>query len=215
MTRTSTPEVDIWRAGNVILTVARSTGEREVTLDSSQTMFAGIANSLLANRDTAFRQVPAREAPELPAALAASVWVGEAKSKFNGVEHICRVWINRANDLPLRIQWWGTEWPEIAPRVLVQEWEFTDFDAEFPADTFAFEVTDADLAPLGITRSDLDKLPASAFSVRLDGVNGAEVVGTVKDCAGGREVKGTLPFSFVHNPSGDAELDFRMVDGKS
>jgi hypothetical protein len=214
LTRTSTPEVDIWRAGNVILTVARSTGEREVMLDSSQTMFAGIANSLLANRDTAFRQVPAREAPDLPATLAGSVWVGEAKSKFNGSEHICRVWINRANDLPLRMQWWGTEWPEIAPRVLLQEWEFTDFDADFPADTFAFEVTDADLAPLGITRSDLEKLPATAFSVRLDGVNGAEVAGTVKDQAGVREVKGKLPFAFVHSPAGDAELDFRMVDGK-
>ena len=214
MTRTSTPEVDIWRAGNVILTVARSTGERKVTLDCSQTMFAGIANSLLANRDTAFRQVPAREVPELPAALAASVWVGEAKSKFNGAEHICRVWINRANNLPLRIQWWGTEWPEVAPRVLTQEWEFTDFDAEFPADTFAFEVTDADLAPLGITRNDLDKLPAAAFSVRLDGVKGAEVVGTVKDQAGAREVRGTLPFAFVHHPLGHAELNLRMVDGK-
>jgi hypothetical protein len=140
--------------------------------------------------------------------------VGEAKSKFNGAEHICRVWINRANNLPLRIQWWGTEWPEVAPRVLTQEWEFTDFDAEFPADTFAFEATDADLAPLGITRIDLDKLPATAFSVRLDGVKGAEVVGTIKDQAGVREVRGTLPFAFVHSPVGDAKLDFRMADGK-
>jgi len=214
LTRTRTPQTDIWRDGNVILTVNRATGEREVTLDSAQTMFAGIANSLLGNRDTAFREVPRREAPDLPPALAASVWVGEATRTFNGAMHICRVWINRANDLPLRIQWWGTEWPEFAPRVLLQEWEFTDFNAEFPTDTFAFEVTDADLAPLGITRSELDKMPATAFSVRLDGVSGAKVVGTVKDEAGVRDVKGTLPFAFVQNPAGDVKLDFRMVDGK-
>jgi hypothetical protein len=214
MTRTSTPEMDIWRAGNVILTVNRSTGEREVTLDSSQSAFAGIASSVMANRDTSFRKLPARDVPELPAALAASVWVGEARTKFNGAEQIFRVWINQTNDLPLRTQWWGSEWPEVAPRVLVQEWEYTDFDAEFPADTFAFELTDADLAPLGITHKELKSLPATAFSVRLNGVTGAEVAGTVKDQAGVREVKGKLPFAFVHNPVGDARLDFHMVDRK-
>jgi hypothetical protein len=214
VTRTITPQSDIWRAGNVILTVNRETGERAVTLDSSQTMFAGIANSLLSMQDTTFKQVNPAQVPELPAALRGMVWVGEASRKFNGAEHICRVWINRANNLPLRIQWWDTEWPEVAPRVLTQEWEFTDFDAEFPADTFTFEVTDADLKPLGIIRSDLDKLPATAFSVRLDGVRGAEVSGTVKDQSGVREVKGQLPFAFVHSPMGDAKLDFRMVDGK-
>jgi hypothetical protein len=212
--RTRTPEVDIWHAGNVVLTVNRSTGAREVRLDSSQTMFAGIANSVLANRDTALREVPAREVPELSAAQAASLWVGEASSKFNGAKQFFRVWLNRTNNLPVRTQWWETEWPEVAPRVLIQEWEYADFNVDFPADTFALEVTDADLAPLGITRSELEKLPATAFSVHLEGEDGAAVVGTVKDGAGVRQVQGKLPFAFVHNPVGEAKLEFRMADGK-
>jgi hypothetical protein len=214
MTRTRTPQVDIWHAGNVVLTVDRSTGEREVSLDSSRTMFAGIANSILANRDTALHEVSERQMPELIPAQAAALWVGEASSKFNGAKQYFRVWLNRTNNLPVRTQWWRTEWPEVAPRVLVQEWEYTDFNVEFPEDIFAFELTDADLAPLGITRSELERLPATAFSVHLDGVSGSEVVGTVKDGAGVREVKGRLPFAFVHNPMGDAKLDFRMADGQ-
>jgi hypothetical protein len=214
MIRTRTPQMDIWHAGNVVLTVDRSTGEREVRLDSSRTMFAGIANSVLANRDTALHEVSARQMPELTPAQAASLWVGEASSTFNGAKQFFRAWLNRTNNLPVRTQWWGTEWPEVAPRVLVQEWEFTDFNADFPKDIFAFELTEADLAPLGITRSELERLPATAFSVQLDGVSGAEIVGTVKDGAGVREVKGRLPFTFVHNPVGDAKLDFRMADGQ-
>lgn len=214
LTRTSTPQLDIWRAGNVVVAVHRSTGQREVSLDSSQTMFAGIANSLLGTQDAVFHEAPPGQVSDLPATLRGVVWVGEAVRKFNDAEHICRVWIHRADNLPLRIQWWGAEWPEVAPRVLLQEWEFTDFNADFPPETFAFELTNTDLAPLGITRGDLDHLPPTAFSVRLDGVRGAEVAGTVKDQAGLREVRGTLPFAFVHNPAGDAELDFHMVDGK-
>ena len=45
----------------------------------------------------------------------------------------------------------------------MQEYEFTDFNAEFPDSTFAFTPTDADLAPLGITAAQLGQLPARPF----------------------------------------------------
>ena len=216
MTHTITPKDEIWRNGNVVLTVDRSTGQRNVQLNSKRSMFAFIAAPIAAAASSgmAFHEVHPNVIADSSSAQAASVWVGEVRDKFNNEEHIKRVWIDRATGLPLRLQFWSAAFPEIATEVLLEEYEFTDFNADFPDETFAFDVTDADLAPLGITKADLANLPANAFSVNLFGEDGAQVVGTVKDGNGVREVQGKLPFSFVHVPAGDVKLDFRMADGK-
>ena len=212
-TRTSRPQVEIWRNGNVVLEVNRATGDRKMTLNSSQTMFAGIAQPIVGGQTTRFSEV-VKSAPGLTPELAAAVWVGEFRWKMNDAEQIMRVWLNRTNNLPVRVQHWATEFPEFGPEVLLQEWEFSDFDAYLPEDTFAFDITDADLAPLEINTGELAKLPATALSIHLTGETGAEIVGTLKDDGGVREVKGRLPFSFVHNRVGDLKYEFRMAEGQ-
>jgi hypothetical protein len=54
----------------------------------------------------------------------------------------------------------------------------------------------------------------SAVSFDVTGEPGAQVAGTIHDDAGTQEVRGTLPFSFIHNQHGNLEFDLQMVDGK-
>jgi hypothetical protein len=209
-----------WQAGNIILEINEKTGQREVQLNSSHTMFGGIANPIVmgAQGRKGFVELNPAKVPDLPAKLAATVGVFEFRYSFemSGVreENIERVWIERATQRPLRVQFWGTVWPDIAPEVLLQEYIFSDFDADLPDSIFAFTPTDADLAPFGLTAAELAPLPKNAFSVGLTGEAGAEITGTVKDKNGTREIHGRLPFGFVHVPAGDVSYDFRMVDGK-
>jgi hypothetical protein len=178
-------------------------------------MFAGIANSLVNNRDAHFKILNPDQVPGLPPEQRATLWVGELRYSFNNEKNIMRVWVNRTNNLPARIQFWETLWPEIAPEILVQEYEFTDFDANFPASTFVLDLTDADLKPLGITSRQLRQMPPATFSVHLTGEAGAEIVGQIIDHAGVQEVKGHLPFSFIHVVNGDCRIKLQMADGQS
>ncbi len=213
-TRTESDRREKWQAGNIVLEVDRQTGAREVRLDSSATMFAGIAAPLVGSANGSFTEIDPRKLPDFPAELAATVSVNETRVKMGDEVEFFRVWVDRQSGLPLRFQRWGTEWPEIAPEVLLQEFVFSDFDTDFPDATFAFAPTEADLAPLGLTTTQLAQLPNNAFSVRVIGTAGQDVSGTLTDGSGVREVRGRLPFSFVHAPVGDVKLAFRMVDGQ-
>lgn len=209
---TLSPREEIWQSGKLILTVDRATEVRKFRVNPNPTLFAQVAKAVVGNQEGAFREI--HNAPGLSAKDANSIWVGETRGTFNDAEHITRIWINRSNNLPLRIQFWGTEWPEIAPEVLLQEYEFTDFDVDFPATTFAFEVTDAELVALSISRKELDTLPPNAFSIHLSGEDAGNIVGTVTDDKGVRQIKGNLPFAFIHTPTGKSQFDLRLEDGK-
>lgn len=213
-TRTESDRQEKWQAGNVVLEVDRQTGKREVRLDSSSTMFASIAAPLAGVAQGHYAEIDPHKAPGFPVELADRVSVNEERVKLGDEVEFYRVWVDRQTSLPLRIQRWGTEWPEIAPEVLLQEFVFSDFDTDFPDATFTFAPTEADLAPLGLTTTQLAQLPNNAFSVRVIGTAGQEVTGTLTDGNGVREVRGRLPFSFVHAPAGDVKLAFRMVDGQ-
>jgi len=84
---------------------------------------------------------------------------------------------------------------------------------EFPENTFAFEITDQDLARLGVTRPELDVLGAQAMSFQLTGATGAQIIGTLTDESGSREIKGKLHFAIVHTQHGKLTFDCRMADG--
>ncbi|MSU62885.1 MAG: anti-sigma factor [Pedosphaera sp.] len=202
-----------WRSGNLVLKVDRQTGEREVRLDSSRTIFAGIAAPIIANANIRISEATGLD--HITPELAARFWVGEVRYKFNDAEHITRIWIDRQSHLVVRVQQLGTEWPEVESEVLLQEWEFIEFDTDFPPQTFELEVTEEDLAPLGITKEELAKLSTTAFSMHLTGDAGAEVEGFVADDSGRRAVRGKLPLAFVHTRVGNLSYEFLMVDRKA
>jgi hypothetical protein len=212
-THSVSPTREVWRDGNVVLELNRQTGERGLKLNSSRTMFAGIANPLVNQAEARLKDVT-RRVPEMTPELAARYWVGEWRWRFNGSVHIQRFWIDRANHLPARIQVWQTEWPEIAPEVLIQEWEFTDYNVPFGPETFQFEATADDLAPLGITREQLATLPQTVFSMRITGDAGMPMQCTLKDRRGNRVVSGTLPLTIVHDRNGDLSYTARFEDGR-
>jgi hypothetical protein len=171
---------------------------------------AGLASLPLAE----VKRQPASATTEDPAT---GLLVGEIRlpdPTIPGAKMILRVWVDPATQLPARIQMLSTGYPQVAPEVLMSEYDFSDFNAVFPDKTFKFDITDKDLAHLGITRAALAAMGKSAVSFDVTGEPGAQVAGTIHDDAGTQEVRGTLPFSFIHNQHGNLEFDLQMVDGK-
>ena len=207
-TRSSAPEREVWRAGNVELAVDRGSGRRRLSLTTGDRLFASLSSvSLHDGDDDGSREVH-------PAGASADVVVYEKRYHQNGETIILRLWVDRASRLPRRLQFLSPDFPAYAPEVVLQEYEFLDYDAEFPRETFAFEVTDEDLRTLGLTRADWAELDRSAVSFHLDGEAGLEIRGTLKDRSGTREISGRLPFAFVHVPRGKLTFQLDATDGQ-
>ena len=208
-TRSSAPEREVWRAGNVELAVDRSNGQRRLSLTAGDRLFASLSAVSLHDGDAdGSREVH-------PAGVPADVIVYEKRYSWKQDETtILRLWVDRASRLPRRLQFLSPDFPNYAPEVLLHEYEFLDYDTEFPPETFAFDVTDEDLRTLGLTRAGWETLDRSAVSFHLDGEAGLEIRGTLKDRAGTREISGRLPFAFVHVPRGKLSFKLGATDGK-
>lgn len=211
--RSTSPKEDVWRDGNRELTLSHETGVRSLVLNNAWFDFGGVAWGDLSALAEAWRlhELPAAKMPGARPVDAAAFWFGECR--IPGDSMIYRLWVSRTNQLPVRFQFWSTSFPEVASEVLMKECEFSDFDADFPEETLALEITDRDLAQLGATRAELNALSDKAMSLKLIGEAGAQIIGTIKDDAGVRQVQGKLPFTIVHEQHGKLSFDFRMADG--
>ncbi len=216
--RTVSPGEDVWQQGNRVLAVNHKTGKRSLKLVNTPNNIlatlgpmAGLLAHFPLKKITPQRETNAR------VDAATGLWMGESRmtdSTVPGADVILRVWLNPDNQLPARIQFLSTGFPQVAPEALMREYEFSEFNAAFPEKTFNFAITDQDLAPLGVTRAELDAMDDGAVSFEVTGESGAEVAGTVQDDAGTRRIQGSIPFSFVHDQHGNLKLDLHMVDGK-
>ena len=215
--RTVSPREDVWQQGNRVLTVNHETGARSLRLVSSPNRTLALLQPL-----TAFASVPLRgiKTPQMPEAKldqASGLWVGETRRpdpNIPGAEAILRVWLNASNQLPERIQLLSTGFPQVAPEVVMREYQFSQYNATFPETTFQFDLYDQDLAPLGLTKASLEAM-SNPLSFEVNGDFGTEVSGTVQDAGGIQQIHGTVPFTFVHDQHGDLQFELRMVDGKS
>jgi hypothetical protein len=215
-TRVTSPEEDVWRQNNRVLRVNRQTGGRSFQLNNAMFDFGGMGawEKWLPQmaENMKLSEVTAAKMPGAEAADANAFWFGECHIPA-APSIIYRVWISRTNQLPVRLQWWSTDFPQVAPEVLLRECLLSDFNADFQEETFAIEITDQDLASLAITRAEMDALGEQAMSFHLTGAPGAEVIGTIEDEAGVHQVRGRLPFGVVHTQHGNMTFDFRMADG--
>jgi hypothetical protein len=211
--RTISRQQDVWREDNRVLTIDRQTGARSFQLNNSRFDFAGQGFWNLSSLAETWKlhEVSASKMPGASPRMAQDFWFAECRAPEQKM--IYRMWMARTNQLPARIQSWSTAFPQIASEVLLQECEFSDFNATFPDQTFAFEITSEDLASLGLTRAELDGLSEKAMSIQLVGAAGTEIVGTLADDAGTRQIKGNLPFTIVHEQHGKLSFDFRTANG--
>ena len=215
--RTATPRQDIWQQGNRVLTVNHKTGARSLKLVNAPNDVLATLGPLAGLASLPLKELKLHQGPDATLDQATGLWMGESRvtdPTMAGADLIVRVWLNSTNQLPVRIQWWSTGFPQMAPEVLMHEWQFSEFNAAFPEKTFQFAVTDQDLAPLGITRAELDAMDNGAMSFDVTGESGAKVAGTLQDDAGTQQVQGTVPFTFVHDQHGDLNFNLHMVDGK-
>jgi hypothetical protein len=213
--RAATPKQDVWRDNNRVLTVSRTTGERSFQLDNSGFDFGGQGWWDLPGISERARlhEISARKMPGVRPDESEAFWFAEYRDTTH--KTIYRLCVNRTNQLPVQIQIWSTGFPQVAAEVLLREWEFSEFNANFPENVFAFEITEQDLVQLGVTRAELDALGEQAMSFQLTGATGAEIIGTLTDDSGTREIKGKLPFAIVQTQQGKLRFDFRMADGRA
>lgn len=204
--------VDIWREANRMLTVDRQSGERKVWLNNSRLTVAGVVPALLTSH-AQLREIPA-DRMGIVSAQASAFWAGETTLQYPNEKLVFRGCFDRVSRLPVRLQLLSMSFPKIAPEVLLREWEFSDYNTDFPQNTFAFDITAEDLKPLGITPTELEDLGPNGMCFQITGETGAEVIATLTDDGGSRTVRGTIPFTFVHSQQGTVSLDFRMADGK-
>jgi hypothetical protein len=208
---------DVWQQGNRVLTVNRKTGARSLELVNAPNSILATLGPLAGLASLPLQEIKPHQEPDLTLDPATGLWVGEIRvpdSSMSGADMILRVWLNASNQLPARVQFLSTGYPQVAPEVLMREYQFSEFNAAFPEKTFNFDITDQDLAPMGITRAELDAMGNGAVSFDVTGESGAEVAGTVQDEAGTQQIQGTVPFTFVHDQHGDLKFDLHMVDGK-
>ena len=215
--RTWTPDKDIWQQGNLVLTVVRRTGARSLRVVNAPNGLMATLQPLAGLTSLPMTQVKPQAAQATTLDRTTGLLEGEIRvpdPSMPGAKMILRFWANPTTQLPVRLQFWSAGFPQVAPEVLMEEYDFSDFDAVFPEKTFKMEVTDADLAALGTTRAQLAAMGSHAVSFDVTGEAGAKVAGTVRDDAGIQQVQGTLPFTFLHEQHGNLEFDLEMVDGK-
>jgi hypothetical protein len=212
--RTVSPDEDVWQQGNRVLIVNHETGARSLKLVNAPNRILALLEPLAGMASAPLHEItPSRDTT---ADQNHGLWVGEAREadpSIPGAQDILRVWLNPATQLPERIQLLSTGFPQVGPEVVMRDYKFSEFNANFPTNTFNFAITDKDLAPMGITRAELDAMDDGAISFEVTGEAGAQVVGTVQDAAGIQQVRGTVPFTFVHDQHGDLTFDLRRVDG--
>ncbi len=97
----------------------------------------------------------------------------------------------------------------------MMEQEFSNYNDPIPPELLNFQVTDADLAPLGLTRAELDQLSTNCFSVHLTGTTGQELRVEMHDDAGPRSLTGKLPFAFIVEQHGPWKMRARFTDGQA
>jgi hypothetical protein len=211
--RTTSAQEDRWRENSRLVIVDRKTGTRRLELTNARFPFAGCGWDLWSiAQGPELRKVRADKVPGLRPGEAKAFWFGECPDGTNNPGRFFRIWVNRTNQLPARIQCWSTAYPQVAPEVLLTECEFSEFNARLPEKLFTFTITDQDLAQLGVTRAELDALGDDVVSFQLTGEVGVEIIGTITDDAGVRQVRGKLPFNVIHTQRGDMKWDFRTQD---
>ncbi|GEM_PF-1897998 len=210
----------IWNFANVELRVDHATGERTFRLNSRPLNIQRMAAPLSGLTDFRYRAVtgPDRELVDQPGLE--SCWLGEFETRGSSVngwlaaKMVIRVWLNEEDHLARRIEWIDHDFADVSGPWIMSAWEFDDFDEPFNDGLFAFELTESDVAQVGLTLAELEQLSVNALSIELNGEAGVAFTGKVRDSLGTREVTGTLPHVFVVDPVGPISLDVRLSDGK-
>lgn len=210
----------VWSKGGWELRVNHVTGERRFGLVSTPLDIGRLANPVRVASDYTFDPVPLTLARETAPAGLESCWLGERQHpgmSINGwpaANVVTRVWLDETTQLARRIEWVSEDFAEVSAPWISQAYEFYDFGEPLADAPFAIEVTEADVAQIGITLDELSKLSPRAVSIHLTGEAGVVVRGTVKNSAGTRNVSGPLPLAFVIDPVGETSLDLRLADGQ-
>ena len=212
-------EETIWTLDNRELHIDQSTGKRSLRINPAQPNIDRMTAPLRGIQDATFHEAP--QAPPTDNPLLANCWVGEHQIEGPGVngqppaKMIVRVWLDPKTELARRVELESHDLSEISPPWILQAWEFHDFNQLPPNSLFDVKLTEADAAQLGKTLAELDQLSDRATSIELNGEPGAKVIGTIRDNEGESTLEGVLPFTIVHDPKGETNLEFRMADGQA
>lgn len=210
----------IWNRDNWELRVDHATGNRRFRLNSQPLDIHRLASPVLALSGHSFQPAAGVDATHAgPQLDVANCWVGEYRYPGIAVGEkrpnmLTRVWLDETALLARRIEWISDDYTANAAPWLTQAYEFYDFDQPLPNELFAFELTEADAAELGLSLAELQALSVKAFSAELTGEAGVEFEGTVQDSLGSRKITGRLPFIFVHDPVGPTSIKMRFKDGQ-
>jgi hypothetical protein len=210
----------IWNRDNWELRVDHATGDRRLRLNSQPLDINRLASPVLALGGRSFQPAAGVDAthagPELDVS---NCWVGE--HRYAGIKvgkkrpnMLTRLWLDETALLARRIEWISDDYTANAEPWITQAYEFYDFDQPLPDELFAFEITEADAAGLGLSLTELQALSVKAFSAELTGEMGIEFEGTIQDSLGSRKIAGRLPFIFVHDPVGPTSIEMRFKDGQ-
>lgn len=210
----------IWNRDNRELRVDHATGNRRFRLNSQPLDIHRLASPVLALSGHSFQPAAGVDAshagPELDVS---NCWVGEYRYAGTAMGEkranmLTRVWLDETALLARRIEWISDDYTANAAPWITQAYEFYDFDQPLPDELFAFEITEADAAGLGLSLAELQALSVKAFSAEVTGETGVEFEGTIRDSLESRKIAGRLPFSFVHDPVGPTAIEMRFKDGQ-
>ena len=209
----------VWNHRNWELRVNRDTGEREFRLNAMPQDLESIVAPTLEALSETFRPIASGGATATGATdpLLSGCWVGERQlrgmpSGGHTPHWVNRIWFHEATQLARRVEMTSDDYvPDGKPWVF-HALEFHEVDQPMADHWFQFEITDADLLPLGLTRAGLEHLSPRAFSAEVSGEAGKAISVVLVDANGRRRLEGTLPFRFVHDPNETTKIDVRFKD---
>ena len=213
--RSSGPRAEIWRAGSWELTVQRDTGERQFRVKNQPFGVASLA-SYFADPGSIRLQGLLSPVESIHSSTNLMIWWGQTDYvSFDDYQFRFRYAMDQQTDLPLYWQKLDKGFPEYPEEFVMMEQEFSNYNDPIPAELLNFQVTDSDLAPLGLTRAELDQLSTNCFSVHLTGAAGQELLVEMHDDAGPRSLTGKLPFAFIVEQHGPWKMHARFTDGQA
>ncbi|MCW5559943.1 MAG: hypothetical protein KIT22_19160, partial [Verrucomicrobiae bacterium] len=210
----------VWNRDNWELRVDRVTGARRFRLNSQPLDINRLVSPILAASGHFFRPASEVDASHVGPQLDLSgCWVGEYRYLVPAVGEaranmLVRVWLDEAALLTRRLEWISDDYTADGKPWISQAYEFYDFDQPLPDAWFAFDITEADAAGLGLSLAELQALSPRAFSAELTGEAGIEFTGSVEDSLGSQTIAGRLPFVVVHDPTGPTSIEMQFQDGQ-
>ena len=213
--RASWPGGETWRAGGWELTVRGDTGARVFRLKNQPFQVASVA-SYLADPCSIGLQESLSPVESIHSSTNQTIWWGQTDYVSFADEQVrFRFAMDKQTDLPLLWQKLNKGFPGYPEEFVMMEQEFSNYNDPIPQELLNFQVTDADLAPLGLTRAELDQLSTNCFSVHLTGTTGQELRVEMHDDAGPRSLTGKLPFAFIVEQHGLWKMHARFTDGQA